>query len=291
MPLPMISSNSSPGPRRLRVMAIAGCILLSLGMVPSLGGARARSAVGHVVGPRKLTGLDGKKVAVWHKGRAQALVFLPLLTARGAAAALEELGRCQRRLTKEPIRFLGLVPEGTPKEALGKALAQARFQAPVAVDRGGALFKELDVAVRPTVVFLDAKHTVRGHVPYRKLNFCVAIEAQTRFLLGQIDAAALRRALNPEVQRAKQSAGSPAARFVKMGDMLLKAGKAAKAQEAAERALKLDPKLGAAHGLMGAALAAQGKCADAKAAFTRALELDPKEPHAAAAPKRCGGDR
>ena len=165
----------------------------------------------------------------------------------------------------------------------------AGVRMPVLVDRGDALYSRLGVRLHPVVGLADSKHRLVAWQPYTRLNYCEAIKARIRFLLGEIGEAELNKVLEPPVATMPGADPSKVGmRDVNLGRRQLAQKFHDKALASARKALERDAGLAAAHALMGEVHAAQGDCAAALEAFAEALKLDPADAHALAGRKACG---
>jgi len=156
--------------------------------------------------------------------------------------------------------------------AWADSLAARAGDVPVLIDVGDHLYGQMGVALSPSVGIGTAERTLHAYLPYQKLNYEAIIGAHIGFLLGDLDADALNRALHP-TGTAHDTAEAAALRKLKLADMLLKAGKLDKARQQTEDALAEFPDLAAGYDMLAAIHTAGGDEAAALAAAEHAAAL------------------
>ncbi|HEU4385398.1 MAG TPA: tetratricopeptide repeat protein [Anaeromyxobacteraceae bacterium] len=268
--------------RRLAALAAA--------LLPAAGVPAGELQPGDPVPDEELPTLDGGKAPLLSK-KALANVFVFVRPGQEASLdTLRQMAGCEKDLAGKPVYWVAVVSGGVPAEAVRGMVRDAGVRMPVLVDRGDALYSRLGVRTHPLVGLADARHRLAAWHPYTRLNYCEAIKARIRFLLGEIDEAALRKVLEPPVATMPGADASKVGmRDVNLGRRQLQQRLYDKALSSARKALERDPGLAAAHALVGEVLAAQGDCPAALEAFAEALELDPGDAHALAGKKACGG--
>jgi tetratricopeptide (TPR) repeat protein len=160
---------------------------------------------------------------------------------------------------------------------------------PVLVDAGDALYGKLGVRLHPVVGIADRSLKLFAYEHFRKINFREIMLARLRLALGEIDQAAMDRAIDPP--RGTLPGDDPrdvARRHVNLARQLWKRGNAEKALEYCRRSLEVAP-LADAWALQGEVLAARGRCPQALPAFDAALKIEPA--HAVAKKGRQGCTR
>ena len=113
-----------------------------------------------------------------------------------------------------------------------------------------------------------------------------AVEAHLRHVLGQIDDAALDRALHPTTVDVSSDAAA-VGRTLKLARMLWDNGKRDKALTKAREAAEAAPNLADPHALVGIFLVEEGRCEEGRESLSRALEIDPDHAEARAALLDC----
>ncbi len=268
-------------------LAMIGAFMICAG--PTDAAAGASTPMGAVIGDVELASVAGGKVSIAGNATANVLVFFRP-DQRDFAGTLNLLVACEKELAGKSIHWVALVPARfTAEEA--KAVADAAgMQMPVVIDAGDAVHNLFGVVMHPTVTVLDRQHRLVQFQPFRKLNFCEAVMARIRRVLGELDDAGLARALDPP---AEQPSGRTAAarRDLKLAEMLLKSGNMEKALEVAKTGAVNDPRSAAAQALIGRILAAKGDCRAATGAFDASLTLDANEAQARAGKNACAGKK
>lgn len=270
----------------LTIAMVFACVLCA---GPSEAGAGARTPMGAVIDDVQLPSVAGGKVSILGAASANVLVFFRPDQANHAGT-LQALAGCEKELAGKSIRWVALAPARySPAEAKAAAAA-AGFQMPVVIDEGDAVYNLLGVAMAPTVAILDSQHRLVQFQPYTKLNFCEAVMARIRRVLGELDDAGMARALDPSSEM-PTGATSAARRDLKLAEMLLKGGNLEKALEVARTGARNDPKSAAAQALIGRILAAKGDCGGATVAFEASLKLDSGDAEARAGKLACADKR
>jgi len=251
--------------------------------------AHAHADVGTQVAQAEFSAASGEKVRlVDPRARVSVLVFVKAGQDR-SIDALKAMARCEKELAGRPVRFIGVVPpDTTPEEA--RALASSTgVKMPLVFDAGDALYNHLSVRLHPVIFLLDAKAKVADFEQYRQIDYCEVVTAHIRFLLGEIDQAALDRIEAPaRGSMPGDDAKDVSNRDVNLGRKQLKIGQYDKAAASANKALGVSPNAGA-FALLGEIAAARGDCRAAVKQFDQALRIDPAEPHALAGRKACAG--
>ncbi len=232
--------------------------------------------------------LDGKKASLLSKVHDLSVFVFFRPDQEFSRGTLEEIADCQQRFADRSIHWVGVVSDYYPVQDSKLALSEAGLRMPVLIDKGDEIYGRMGVKLHPVVGIADRAFKLRAYEPFRKINYCIVIEARIRHALGEIDDQALARALDPP--RAKEG-GDPAKarRNFKFAEMLFKAKKLDKAVGLVDKALALDPELAAAHALKGEIQAEQGDCKAALIEFEKALAIDAEEARARQGKARCGG--
>jgi tetratricopeptide (TPR) repeat protein len=194
---------------------------------------------------------------------------------------------CERELASKPVRFVAIVSGETPPADARALAAAGGVKMPVLLDEGDALYQKLEVRLHPVVFLLDARNRVAAFEMYRQIDYCDVVRARMRFLLGEIDEAALAAILQPPRNTMPgDDVRDVSRRDVNLGRRQLGIRQYDKALESARKALEKAPSAGA-FALIGDVHAARGDCARALPQYEQALKLDPAEEHALAGKAAC----
>ncbi|HET9551855.1 MAG TPA: hypothetical protein VFP50_02715 [Anaeromyxobacteraceae bacterium] len=263
-------------------------LLAALALVP-FGVAHAHAEVGTPVENVELkTAAGGKEKLLAPKVKVTAVVFVRTGQER-SADALKAMSQCEKSLTGKPVRFVAVVSGETPAADAQAMAAAAGVKMPVLLDDKDGLYAAMGVRNHPVVFLLDAKNRIASFEQYRQIDYCGVIEARIRFLLGEIDQAALDKTLEPPRNTMPgEDVRDVSNRDVNLGRRQLKIKQYDKALASAQKALEKAPSAGA-FALIGDVHAAQGDCAKALRQYEQALKLDPADQHALAGQKACGG--
>jgi hypothetical protein len=259
--------------------------LAALLLVPAP--SHAFAAAGTSVAATSLPGVSSPKEDLLPKGASAAVLLFFRAGQDRSRDALREIGVAQSQLAGKPVRWLGIVPEGTEASEVSAILADAKASLPVARDAGDALYAALGLSLHPVVVVLGQGRKVVAIETYRLGRFSSVLTALTHKALGEGSDAEVAAAEEPETSLLPGA--DPVLvgmRHVKLGRKLLAAGITAKAHENAKKALAIAPS-SAAWALEGEAFVAEKRCPEALKAFASALAMDPRDPAALAGRARC----
>ncbi len=273
----------------MRARRLALLLAVSLGGAPFRAGASAEAG-SPVPNPELRTLAGARQKLLGDRARAHVVLFVRTAHER-SQDALRQLSRCEKELAGKPVRWVALYSSTEPAEEARADLQRSGATFPALVDEGDALYQQLDVRMHPMIVVVDAAAKVAATEMYRQLDYCDVVKTRVRMLLGEVDQAAMDRALNPEASDlpGQEHPAKKAMRDVNMARRLLDMQSWDLAIEKAQRALQLAP-VAAAHAVIGDAYRGQGNCGEARKAYAAALALDPAEPRAVAGQKACGGN-
>ena len=251
--------------------------------------ASAFAEVGAQVDKADLATVAGGKEPVFKPDvKVNALVFFRSDQDR-SVDALRALAGCEKDLSGKSLRWVAVVGEGADKGEVSAVVAATGVKMPVVIDAGDRLYQRLQVRQHPVVLFLDGKGVLKAGEPFRQLDFGDVVATHVRFLLGEVDQAALDKALNPD------SSALPGAdpmkkalRDVNMARRLYEIGQYDGAVSQAQKALEMAPVPGA-FVVLGEAYAKLGKCPQSKSALDQAQRSDPQNPSIAPARALCAG--
>ena len=261
-------------------------ILALLGSLAGFHPARAaHAAIGTPIADAQMSTLEGGKAQVLGNVEADVLVFFRPNQER-SLGALRELAQCQRELAGKSVRWVAIVSDSAPPDAVAAMMRDSGFAAPALVDGGDALYGSLGLALHPVVVIAGRDHKIAAFEPFRSVDFCAVVGARIRHLLHEISDDELHRVLDPP-RAVEGGNGQVARRYRAFAEALFKDQRYDKALENVRKSLDKDPLLAPAHALMGEILLAQGNCADAITAFDKALALDAANAAAKQGMERC----
>lgn len=223
-------------------MERARCLLaLAVALLGAPGPTRAHVAVGTPVANAELPTLAGGQGTLLVPGRVGVLVFFRPGQER-SADTLRRLAGCEPSLAGKPVHTVGVVSAAAPRDEVRELVATSGLKAPVLLDEGDRVYGRMELRQHPVVVLVDAAGQVHAVEPYQRLRYCEIVRARVRFLLGEVDQAAVDRVVSPERAAFPNAVGGgSAARYVKLGDKERSKGDCARAIAAYDDALRLDP--------------------------------------------------
>jgi hypothetical protein len=213
--------------------------------------------------------LDGRSEPLLGPAKANVFVFFRAGQDH-SAEALAQLATLERELAGKPVRFVGVVSAGDPREGVRAMVKEAGVRMPILLDEGDALYGELGVSLHPSIGIADEEHRLAAYQPFRKVNLLDLVRARVQRVLGEIGEAELAAVVDPPaapvaVHRAHARAN--------LARRLLAAGAVDAAVESALRGVELDPGYGPAHAVLSEALARAGRCAEAQRQAAEARRL------------------
>jgi len=245
----------------------------------------AHAAIGTPIANAEMPTAEGGKARVLQPAEANVLVFFRPNQDR-SLGALKELAQCQKAFDGKAARWAAIVSSSVQVETAAAMLRESGFAAPLLMDAGDALYGSLGLALHPVVVIVDKENKLAAFEPFRAVNFCNVVSAHLRYVLREISAEDMRKALDPP-KAVEGGNGQVARRYRALAEALLKSGNLDKALENARKSVERDPALAAGHVLLGEILRAQGNCADAVPAYDQALALDAADASAKQGRERC----
>jgi len=222
---------------------VKACFLAAMGA--ALLGAPA-AASGHVeVGTRvesvDLETLAGGRHALLAGGQVSVVVFFRPEQDR-SEDTMRRLAECESSFKGKPIHTVGVVSAGAPRDQVRALVAESRVKSPILLDEGDRIYGQLELRQHPVIVIVDTNGRVHAVEPYQRLRYCDIVRARVRFLLGELDQAAVDRVVKPErAAFPNEVGGGSAARYVKLGDKELAKGSCVLAIRAYDDALRRDP--------------------------------------------------
>jgi tetratricopeptide (TPR) repeat protein len=219
--------------------------------------------------------VDGQQAPLLAPGKVNVVVFVRV-GQEFSATALRQLAQLEREVSSKPVRIALVFSDSDAPADVAAMLVEAGSRGPALVDRADALYGELGVAMTPSAGIVGKDRKLAGFQPFRKVNYLDAMRAQVAFALGEIDRAALARALDPAA--APIASGGRAHARLTLGRRLLAAGDAKGAIASARAAIGIDPGSAEAHALLAEALAKGGECDEAAREAAQARSLSPSAP-------------
>jgi tetratricopeptide (TPR) repeat protein len=239
------------------------------------GRAFRSAAIGAQLPEARLKTFEGKSGNVFRPEVQVNLILFFRPDQEYSRTALAVLGPICDRYAKRAVACAAIVSDYYRKDVIAPALEKARWpSARTFIDKEDFYGDKLGVILYPAVGIADGSRKLRVFEPFTKVNFGPRIEADLKYLLGDLSENQWQSALIPPVQEALATQNDLGRINYNFAKRLFDAGKWDKAVRQAERALSLDPTLADAHALIGLVRAKQGHCELAKPLFQKALALD-----------------
>lgn len=286
-----LSAPSGYTPSMVRsLVAVAAMVIGASTTLPAEGHAFANLPVGGTVRNRQLPSLDGKRVALLEGARATVFVFFRSGQDH-SIQTLSQLAALEEELAGRPVRFVAIVSDGDPRDAVQATAREAGIRMPILVDAGDALYGELGVALHPVVGIADASGKLLAYQHFLKINMLDVVRGRIQVALGEISEEQMARLVAPPASNIGLGSRAGAKSRFLLARALLSRGNVEKALENARAGVALDPTFAPAQAILAKALSASGLCAEAEVALAEARRLDPADPTAAEAQGRCVASR
>jgi hypothetical protein len=203
--------------------------------------ARGHVEAGALVEGAELPTLAGGRDVLLVPGKVTVVVFFRPEQDR-SADTLHRLAQCEPLFAGKPVRTVGVVSAGAPRDKVQAMVAGSRVKSPILLDEGDRIYGRLELRQHPVIVIVDAGGKVHAVEPYQRLRYCEIVRARVRLLLGELDQAAVDRIVNPErAAFPNEVGGASAARYVNLGDKERAKGNCKLAIKAYDEALRRDP--------------------------------------------------
>jgi hypothetical protein len=178
----------------LRAILAATLCVLALAARPAAAFEHVRA--GDALGDDLLPRVGGGTAPLVGRAKANVVAFVRPGQFR-SRHTLEILVRLERELRHRPVRFAVVVPGSDAAADVRTMVKKARLKMPVLVDEGDRLQGRLGVFSFPLVAIADEGGRLTGWEYHTTVNHADAVRARILRALGDIDDAALRRALDP----------------------------------------------------------------------------------------------
>ena len=223
------------------------CLLvLGFALLGAPAEAWAHVGVGTPVEAAEVKTLAGGRGDLVVPGRVNVLVFFRPAQGR-SEDTLRRMAGCEPSFAGKPVHLVGVVSADAPRDEVRKLVSASGVTSPILLDEGDRIYGRLELRQHPVVVVVDTAGKVHAVEPYQRLRYCEIVRARVRFLLGEVDQAAVDRVVTPEPAAFPNDVGGgSAARYVKLGDKERLKGDCANAIKAYDNALRLDPRSAAA---------------------------------------------
>jgi hypothetical protein len=155
---------------------------------------------------------------------------------------LKQMASCEKVFAGKSVHMVTVVSGAWAPEDLEAAVKEAGLHVPVLLDPGDALYGRLQIRQHPLVLVADGEGTVTLSQPYVRVRYCEIVWAHVRYLLGELDEAALEKELHPaRADFPSDDKANVAKRYVTMGKREAAMGKCDRAQRSFAKALELHP--------------------------------------------------
>lgn len=260
-----------------RLTSTLGIIIAIWLCMDTAGHAFENVDVGSVIENVKMPKLGGGKARLLSRAKANVFVFFRP-EHEYSRLGLQQVAVCEKEFANKSVHWVAIVSSTENEDAVRNEIETAGIGMPVLIDQDDALYGKLGVRLHPATGIVDRKGRLVAYQPFIKVNFCDALRARIRHLLGETTDQELERVLHPLASNTESSEMFRARRFVKLAEIQLKREKFEHAVDSARKAIEIDPKLKSAYALLGNALAKLGKCEEAEATFNGPMKLDEKNP-------------
>jgi len=262
-------------------------IFLAMGLIPPAAAAFAEA--GAQLERVELPAIGGgKQPFLSSTAKVNAFVFFRADQER-SLDALRQMAACEKALAGKSVHWVAVVSDSASPAEVKAMAAGAGIRMPVLVDQGDKLYEKLQIRLHPVVGLADGKGVLKALEAYRQLDYGDVIQTQIRFLLGEVDQAAVDHAVAPDASPLPGADPvKKAMRDVNMARTLIEIGQYEQAVKQAQRAMEQAP-VPAVFGVLGTAYARLGRCAEAKRMLDQAQKFEPASAAIPAARALCKG--
>jgi peroxiredoxin len=255
------------------VAALGGAGVAAPGQTVA-GDLDRRVQVGEHVDDVELKTIEGRKEHLLQKGTA-ANVFVFFRTEHDRSTdTLKEMAACEREFEKRPVRWVGVVSDSEPPDAVKAMVKESGVRMPILVDAGDELYGKLGIRMHPVIGMVDKGGKLVAFEPFRQINYCERIRVRIKLLLGEATEADVARVDQPASTPLPHSDQGVSRRHVNFARRLHELQQDDAALAELQKALGFAPSA-AAWALRGEILAGRGKCTEAAQAFDAALKIEP----------------
>jgi len=256
------------------VLSLRILTLLALLSSPKAGPALE---VGDRVDDVQLPAAAGGQTSLLAKGAFNVLVFAKTGHPH-CSETLRDLASREGQIAG--VHWVAIFPGDTPLADARAMATECGIKMPILLDPGDALYGKLGVKLHPTILVIDREGKLAAWEPFREINYADRLMARIRFTLGEISAAQLAQAEDPQRNDTHSDQGS-ARSHTQFAQRLLEMGQLDQALAEVQKSLAISPS-SQAYLMEGKVLTRQGKCGDAARAFEVAQRLEPKNGEVAA---------
>jgi tetratricopeptide (TPR) repeat protein len=199
---------------------------------------------------------------------------------------LRELSKVHRKYKDRDVTVVGILSGDVDLKQLDALINESQTDFPVLLDPLKEIYGAFGVFVYPATGVFDRDRRLRFYLPSKRINFQRFLEAYVDFLLGDITAEELEKAVHPTLEQENLNL-KKARTFYNFAKVFFKQGKLTKAMKMLDRSLEAYDNFAPAYALYGMIYVRQGKCRLAIEKFDTALRLDPQLEEAENARRSC----
>lgn len=268
--------------------SIVCALLFSAILWPTSSFAFRKVALGTDVPNVELVSLAGKRQKLFTPDAKVSVLLFFRPNQKYSQSTLQILSRLCKTYGKRGVRCVAVVSDYYKKTTVKSAIKAANWSANnTFIDNEDLYNAKLGVILYPSIGIIDGSFKLQAYEPFVKVNYAQRIEANIRFLLGDISEKQFRSALEPALHEQDLDNNDKAILNYNLAKKLYDLGDHEKAASQAEHALELNPNLADAYALIGLIRTKQHRCEEAKIKFQKALELDKDNDLAAKGMGRC----
>jgi len=193
--------------------------------------------------------------------------------------ALKDLEAVASQVGLTKFRLLAVDTKLSTAQEIQATFADEKFHFPILLDPQRTLYEEVGLIVSPTTLLFDAKGGLRFVIASHPHQFRQEVQAQLRFLLGEIDEQTMNEQVHPAVHKIEADM-TAAWHLYNLGKKLQNEGKTEQAMSTFEKAVSRYPSLVEGHCSLGFLKFSAGDLDSAAEHFDAALKQNPTFPSA-----------
>ena len=177
------------------------------------------------------------------------------------------------------VQVLGLFAEKDNKEEVLKIIRDNRIDFPVLMDSYRDVYSDYGIRVYPTTVIIDKYGKMAHSIPGHALTYKIILEAQIKYLLGEINEEEFKMMISPRKEKIDESVLKAERRY-NLALKLAESGLLDQAIETAQTSIEAGQNIAKPYILLGSLFLQKKETDKAIENFQRALELEPQSHNA-----------
>lgn len=190
-----------------------------------------------------------------------------------AVKALRDIEKIKSFLNKHTIPVIAVNAQGDDPESIQEVITKSEFSYPVYVDKSQKAYGDLGIFIMPAILLVDKEGKAVTGMGYSR-EFVDTLKGEIEILLGEKTRAQVEQELHPQFVE-KTAAEKASTRHLNMGLVMEQRAMNDSAIREFLEAIRLKPDLAQAHIELGCLYLDKGEIAKAQQAIEKGLQLEP----------------